>query len=289
MAERKSWEIESKQIPQVLTPEETERYVTLCYRGNQEAKQILITRNLRLVYYIAKKFENTGYEEEDLRSIGTIGLIKGINTFEPSKGVMLATYISRCIENEIRMSLRKNRRQRYSEISMEEILYTDQEGNELKVVDLLKSSDEYKIYEKMEEVKEIFEYILNEFQDKKKLYILYHLSGYTESSIGEKFKMSQSYVSRQLSKVRKKLKDFRRIKKKCKCKKYTITIENKFYKISWAVDERKKYQLCKEIISKTNYEANYNDLKKSVSIIINAEEDAYLLLAKIVECVEDIK
>lgn len=284
MTKRKDWEIESRQIPQVLTLEETEK---LCNEASEEAKQILITRNLRLVCHIAKKFINTGYEEEDLISIGTIGLIKGINTFKQSRGAMLSTYIGKCIENEIRLSLRKQ--QKYNQISMEETVYYDQEGNELKVVDLLKAPDEDKIYEKMEEVKEIFEYILNEFQDKKKLYILYYLSGYTGNRIAEKFNISQSYVSRQINELRKKLKKFQKIEKKCECKRYTVSIENKLYKISWAVDEQKKYQLCKEIISKTNYEVNYNDLKRTVSIIINAEEDAFLLLAKVVECIENLK
>lgn len=289
MTKWKSWEIESKQIPQILTPEETEKYVALCNQGSEEAKQILIARNLRLVYYIANNFENTGYELEDLISIGTIGLIKGINTFKLSKGVMLATYIRRCIENEILLSLRNIRKQRNNEISMDEIVCNYNDGNQLNVVDLIKCPDEYKIYEKKEEMKEILEYILNEFQYKNKLYILYHLSGYTEKRIAEKFQISQSYVSRQMISSKKKLKDFQRIKKKCKFKKYTITIENRLYKISWTVDERKKYQLCKEIISKTEYEANYNDFKKTVSLIVNAEDDACLLLAKVVECVENIK
>ena len=108
----------------------------LSEENNLEARQILVERNLRLVVYIAKKFENTGIGIEDLISIGTIGLMKGVNTFNSDKNIKLATYASRCIENEILMYLRKNNRTK-SEVSIDEPLNKDRDGNELLLSDIL--------------------------------------------------------------------------------------------------------------------------------------------------------
>ncbi len=127
----------SQTLPPPLPPDEEEKYIKkLSEENNLEARQILVERNLRLVVYIAKKFENTGIGIEDLISIGTIGLMKGVNTFNSDKKIKLATYASRCIENEILMYLRKNNRIK-SEVSIDEPLNKDRDGNELLLSDIL--------------------------------------------------------------------------------------------------------------------------------------------------------
>ena len=127
----------SQTLPPPLPPEEEEMYIKkLSEENNLEARQVLVERNLRLVVYIAKKFENTGIGIEDLISIGTIGLMKGVNTFNNEKKIKLATYASRCIENEILMHLRKSNRIK-GEISIDEPLNKDGDGNELLLSDIL--------------------------------------------------------------------------------------------------------------------------------------------------------
>lgn len=127
----------SQTLPPPLPPEEEEELIKkLSTTDNLEARQILVERNLRLVVYIAKKFENTGIGIEDLISIGTIGLMKGVNTFNSDKKIKLATYASRCIENEILMFLRKSNKTK-GEISIDEPLNKDGEGNELLLSDIL--------------------------------------------------------------------------------------------------------------------------------------------------------
>lgn len=127
----------SQTLPPPLSPEEEEKYIKqLSEKDNLLARQILVERNLRLVVYIAKKFENTGIGIEDLISIGTIGLMKGVNTFNADKNIKLATYASRCIENEILMFLRKSSKIR-GEISIDEPLNKDGDGNELLLSDIL--------------------------------------------------------------------------------------------------------------------------------------------------------
>ena len=123
-------------LPPPLSKEEEEKSFLLLEKGETEAKNILIEHNLRLVVYIAKKFESTGIGIEDLISIGTIGLIKAVNTFAPCKGIKLATYASRCIENEILMFIRKTQPQK-NEISIDEPLNVYWDGNELLLSDVL--------------------------------------------------------------------------------------------------------------------------------------------------------
>ena len=130
----------SDALPPPLSKDEEEKYVRNISADN-EAKRVLIEHNLRLVVYIARKFENTGVYVEDLISIGTIGLIKAINTFNPEKNIKLATYASRCIENEILMYLRKNQN-RHAEVSIDEPLNVDWDGNELLLSDVLGSDGE---------------------------------------------------------------------------------------------------------------------------------------------------
>ena len=127
----------SQTLPPPLEPAEEERLINkLSEEDNLEARQLLVERNLRLVVYIAKKFENTGIGIEDLISIGTIGLMKGVNTFNSDKNIKLATYASRCIENEILMFLRKNNKTK-GEVSIDEPLNKDCDGNELLLSDIL--------------------------------------------------------------------------------------------------------------------------------------------------------
>ena len=126
----------SQTLPPPLSPEEEEETLQKIAAGQEELRQVLVERNLRLVVYIAKKFENTGVGLEDLISIGTIGLMKAINTFNTDKKIKLATYASRCIENEILMHLRRSNRIK-SEISIDEPLNQDGDGNELLLLDIL--------------------------------------------------------------------------------------------------------------------------------------------------------
>lgn len=126
----------SDTLPSPLTKDEEKKLIGLLAEGDMSVKATLIERNLRLVVYIARKFENTGIYVEDLISIGTIGLIKAINTFKPDKNIKLATYASRCIENEILMYLRKNSNMRI-EVSIDEPLNVDWDGNELLLSDIL--------------------------------------------------------------------------------------------------------------------------------------------------------
>ena len=123
-------------LPEPLTKEEEEYYIQLKEEGDSLAREKLIEHNLRLVVFLAKKYENTGVDLEDLVSIGSIGLIKGINTFSPSKNIKLATYASRCIDNEILMYLRKNKKIK-SEISIDQSLSFDGDGNELHLEDVI--------------------------------------------------------------------------------------------------------------------------------------------------------
>ncbi len=131
----------SEALPPPLSKEEEQVLLLKLPSGDQAARAILIERNLRLVVYIARKFENTGINIEDLISIGTIGLIKAVNTFNPEKKIKLATYASRCIENEILMYLRRNNKIR-SEVSFDEPLNIDWDGNELLLSDVLGTDDD---------------------------------------------------------------------------------------------------------------------------------------------------
>src|SRR5574344_1580293 len=124
-----------------LSKEEELKYLIACQNGSEEARNILIEHNLRLVVFLAKKYENTGYDLEDLVSIGSIGLIKGISTYKIDKNIKLATYASRCIANEILMFIRKNKK-RKNEVSFDSALSYDVEGNELHLEDVLGTEDD---------------------------------------------------------------------------------------------------------------------------------------------------
>ena len=180
-------------------------------QDDAEARKLLVEHNLRLVVYIAKRFENTGIYIEDLVSIGTIGLIKAINTFNPTKNIKLATYASRCIENEILMYIRKHSSER-AEISIDEPLNTDWDGNELLLSDILSSDDdrisfEIEQYEERQRVRRAV-YGLDA-REREIIELRYGLNGkreLTQKEVADKLGISQSYISRLEKKIIARLK-----------------------------------------------------------------------------------
>lgn len=201
-------------LPPPLTPEQENTYlVRLDTENAKEAKAVLIEHNLRLVVYIAKKFDNTGVGVEDLISIGTIGLIKAINTFNPDKKIKLATYASRCIENEILMYLRRNSKTRL-EVSIDEPLNVDWDGNELLLSDIL-GTDEDVIYKGLEDEaeKKLLLRAVNKLSDREKniIRLRFGLGNSAEEEMTQKevaslLGISQSYISRLEKKIMKQLK-----------------------------------------------------------------------------------
>jgi RNA polymerase sporulation-specific sigma factor len=176
-----------------------------------EARKLLIEHNLRLVVYIAKRFENTGIYIEDLVSIGTIGLVKAINTFNPTKNIKLATYASRCIENEILMYIRKHSSER-AEVSIDEPLNTDWDGNELLLSDVLSSDDDRISYEieQYEERQKVRRAVYNlDVREREIIELRYGLNGrreLTQKEVADKLGISQSYISRLEKKIIARLK-----------------------------------------------------------------------------------
>lgn len=198
-------------LPPPLSKEEELKYLVKAKAGDEEARNILIEHNLRLVVFLAKKYENTTYDIEDLVSIGSIGLIKGINTYKIDKNIKLATYASRCISNEILMFLRKNKRKR-AEVSLEDALNYDAEGNELHLEDIL-GTDENLVpneYEKQVD-KEVLAKEIEGLPDRDKeimtlRYGLNNTKEYTQKEVAVMLNISQSYISRIEKKVIRKLK-----------------------------------------------------------------------------------
>lgn len=200
----------SEALPPPLSPEEEMFLMERLEMGDKSVKGALIERNLRLVVYIARKFENTGIGLEDLISIGTIGLIKAVNTFDPSKKIKLATYASRCIENEILMYLRKNGKTK-SEISFDEPLNIDWDGNELLLSDILGTENDM-IYKLIEE--EVDRELLNLAMDKltgrekRIMELRFGLGGtkeQTQKEVADLLGISQSYISRLEKRIIKRL------------------------------------------------------------------------------------
>lgn len=179
--------------------------------GDERAREKLIEHNLRLVVFLSKKYENIGFDLEDLVSIGSIGLIKGVDTYKPDKNIRLATYVSRCISNEILMFLRKNKR-RKTEISLEDTLNYDAEGNTLSLEDVLGTDEDIVAdnYERFTE-KRYLESELNNLNDREKLimtlrYGLNNKEEYTQKEVAEMLGISQSYISRIEKKIINKIK-----------------------------------------------------------------------------------
>ncbi len=201
-------------LPAPLSPEEENSFVSaLGTESDAEAKAVLIEHNLRLVVYIAKKFDNTGVGVEDLISIGTIGLIKAINTFKCDKNIKLATYASRCIENEILMYLRRNNKTKL-EVSIDEPLNVDWDGNELLLSDIL-GTDEDVIYKDLENEAErrVLIGAIAKLSDREKMIInlrfgLNNADGeeMTQKEVANLLGISQSYISRLEKKIMKRLK-----------------------------------------------------------------------------------
>ena len=197
-------------LPEPLSKEEEEKYVSLFLKGDTKARDKLIEHNLRLVVFLAKKYENTKIDLEDLVSIGTIGLIKGVNTYQNDKNIKLATYASRCIDNEILMYLRKTKKKR-TEVSFEDSLSFDSEGNELHLEDVLGTdgdivtkpledeNDRYLMYREVNKLGK---------RDKEIIELRYGLNGkkeMTQKEVASLLGISQSYISRIEKKVIKRL------------------------------------------------------------------------------------
>lgn len=198
-------------LPPPLSKEEEEHFVQLKESGDLEAKNKLIEHNLRLVVFLAKRYENTGVDLEDLVSIGSIGLIKGINTYKRGKNIKLATYCSRCIDNEILMYLRKNKKTR-ADVSFEDSLSFDSDGNELHLEDIL-GTDSDIVTKPIEDEydKKLLKIELDKLNDRdKEIMCLRYGIGtdeeLTQKEVATKLNISQSYISRIEKKVIKKLK-----------------------------------------------------------------------------------
>jgi len=200
----------SDALPPPLEKDEEEEYINRM-TSDDAAKRVLIERNLRLVVYIARKFENTGIYVEDLISIGTIGLIKAINTFNPEKNIKLATYASRCIENEILMYLRKNQNQR-TEVSIDEPLNVDWDGNELLLSDILGTENDV-IYRNIEDEVDrmLLSTAMNKLAPREKQIMVMRFGlnnekEKTQKEVADMLGISQSYISRLEKRIIKRLK-----------------------------------------------------------------------------------
>ena len=197
-------------LPEPLSKDDEVKYVMLSMEGDENARAKLIEHNLRLVVFLAKKYENTGESLEDLVSIGSVGLIKGVNTYKLDKNIKLATYASRCIDNEILMFLRKNKK-RKGEVSFEDSLSYDSEGNELRLEDVLGTDDDIvtKGLEKTADKKMLYSEIDKLSDRDKKIMILryglYNHEEMTQKDVAKLLGISQSYISRIEKKVIRRL------------------------------------------------------------------------------------
>lgn len=202
----------SQTLPPPLNILEEEKLLEKLAQKDEESKQILVERNLRLVVYIAKKFENTGIDLEDLISIGTIGLMKAINTFNTEKNIKLATYASRCIENEILMQLRRTTRIK-TEVSIDEPLNKDSDGNELLLSDILGTDEDITSKGIEDEVdKKLLKIAISKLNKREKdiMKLRFGIEGVgtekTQKEVADMMGISQSYISRLEKKIMKKMK-----------------------------------------------------------------------------------
>ncbi len=197
-------------LPPPLSQEEEQKVMEKLLSGDERSREALITHNLRLVVYIAKKFESSGCGIEDLVSIGTIGLIKAVNTFRPERNIKLATYASRCIENEILMHLRK-RTQRKNEVSIDDPLSADWDGNELLLSDVLGSESDLvsAALEQEQEEKLVLEAVERlPPREKKIMEMRFGLRGekdHTQKEVADLLGISQSYISRLEKRILERL------------------------------------------------------------------------------------
>lgn len=191
-----------KSFPQPLTASEERYYLQKYTEGDLEAKHILIERNLRLAAHIVKKYQSMEEDTEDLLSIGTIGLIKAVVTFNPDKSVRLGTYAARCIENEILMYLRTKKKSS-REVSLYEPIGTDREGNEIQLFDVIETEgeDAHLKVELKEDIRMLYQRVEKELTPRERTvlklrYGLYHEEEYTQKEIARRLGISRSYVSR---------------------------------------------------------------------------------------------
>lgn len=205
-----SYMTEKSSFPKPLSKEKEQEYLVLSAKGDKDAKEILIKHNLRLVAHIAKKYANYG-DNDELISIGSIGLIKAVESFKSDKGTSLATYASRCIENEILMTMRTTKKHR-SNVSLNEPIGVDKDGNELVIMDMLES-DQYVIEDvensiMMEKLTAITKSVLDkrEYEIIKMRYGLENTGALTQREVAKKFNISRSYVSRIEKKALEKIK-----------------------------------------------------------------------------------
>ena len=189
-------------LPPPLTPEQEKALLDRMAAGDAAAREELITHNLRLVVYLAKKYENSGVPAEDLVSIGTIGLIKAVVTFNPGKNVRLGTYAARCIENEILMHLRA-RKKTSREVSLYEPIGTDREGNEIQLFDVIETDDQeaHRKIEEKDDILKLYQHVESKLSTRERLvlkmrYGLYNEEEYTQREIAKLLGISRSYVSR---------------------------------------------------------------------------------------------
>lgn len=203
-----------KSFPQPLTALEERYYMQKYTEGDLEAKHVLIERNLRLVAHIVKKYQSLDEDAEDLLSIGSIGLIKAVVTFNPDKSVRLGTYAARCIENEILMHVR-SRKKTSKEISLYEPIGTDREGNEIQLFDIIETEedDAHRKIALRDDVKLLYEMVEAELSPRERLvlkmrYGLYNEEEYTQREIAKRLGISRSYVSRIEKSAIEKLREY---------------------------------------------------------------------------------
>lgn len=203
-----------KSFPQPLTAAEEKYYMQKYTEGDLEAKHILIERNLRLVAHIVKKYQPPPEEMEDLLSIGTIGLMKAVVTFDPDKSARLASYAARCIENEVLMYLR-GKKKSSKEVSLYEPIGTDREGNEIQLFDVIEMNEEdvYRRLERKEDVIRLYQQVESVLSQRERMvlklrYGLYNEEKYTQREIAAMLGISRSYVSRIEKSAIEKLRNF---------------------------------------------------------------------------------
>lgn len=203
-----------KSFPQPLTAAEEKYYMQEYTEGDLEAKHILIERNLRLVAHIVKKYQPPPEEMEDLLSIGTIGLMKAVVTFDPDKSARLAAYAARCIENEVLMYLR-GKKKSSKEVSLYEPIGTDREGNEIQLFDVIEMNEEdvYRRLERKEDVIRLYQQVESVLSQRERMvlklrYGLYNEEEYTQREIAAMLGISRSYVSRIEKSAIEKLRNF---------------------------------------------------------------------------------
>ena len=205
-----SYMTEKSSFPKPLSKEKEQEYLVLSAEGDKDAKEILVKHNLRLVAHIAKKYANYG-DNDELISIGSIGLIKAVESFKSDKGTSLATYASRCIENEILMTMRTTKKHR-SNVSLNEPIGVDKDGNELVIMDMLESDqnviEDVENSIMMEKLTAITKSVLDkrEYEIIKMRYGLENTGALTQREVAKKFNISRSYVSRIEKKALEKIK-----------------------------------------------------------------------------------